>query len=166
MQILGCHLSLLNQNLPLWEQVTSSSSLRGESLTQASIWEWQKSPDPSTFMTKFQISFQKILHLTKLANTYCTTLTFKECGLRSGGVGSQDSFLKEYIGVTPRGSCPESRLRRLHCALTFSLPQINAEERWFLKLPYLCSRGSSTQIVVFTFFLSWLTLSCSFLICS
>lgn len=45
----------------------------------------------------------------------------------------------------------ESRNRSLFCAVVSSWPQTNAEESWFLKLPYLGFRGSSPQTVVLTF---------------
>ena len=45
----------------------------------------------------------------------------------------------------------ESRNRSLFCAVISSWPQTNAEESWFLKLPYLGFRGSSPQTVVLTF---------------
>lgn len=49
------------------------------------------------------------------------------------------------------GIVHESRTRSLFCAVVSSWPQTNAEENWFLKLPYLGFRGSSPQTVVFTF---------------
>lgn len=49
------------------------------------------------------------------------------------------------------GIVHESRTRSLFCAVVSSWTQTNAEESWFLKLPYLGFRGSSPQTVVFTF---------------
>lgn len=157
--------------LPLWGPVTVSSSRR---------WLWGCQPGTSQHLGKARgswpffciygfisdLSFQQALHLNNEISRYlwhCSSVQ-EMWGIGPEAEAAKTSFSRNMLDVIPKGQWElhESRPRSLHCALTPRL-MLKKGDSWN------CPIWASEEVLPrlwSSFFLSWLTRSCSFLIYS